>query len=143
LVELQAMHRKQLLEAKLETLDAMLKQLGFTKIIPSELEVLKQQALANQTRSEQELETIRQSAINEFKRTFNLNADEPIDVTDLFYREKALHDDNQAYRQQIEKLESEIARMRTHIESESSRVAKAIEAARINIQNNIESGAKR
>jgi hypothetical protein len=33
--------------------------------------------------------------------------------------------------------------MRTHIESESMRVAKAIEAARTNIQNNIEPGVKR
>lgn len=143
LAELHAKHRKQLLEANLQTLDAMLKQLGFTKIDPGELQQLRQQALANQTRSEQELEAFRQSAIDEFKRKFNMNVDEPLDVTELYYRQKALHDDNQAYQQQIEKLESEIARMRTHIESESSRVAKAIEAARINIQNNIESGVKR
>jgi hypothetical protein len=143
LAELQATHRKQLLTVNMETLDALLKQLGLAKIDPRELEQLKQQSQANQAKSEQETQSIRQSAIADFKRQFNLNLAEPMDVTDLFYREKALHDDNQAYQQQIQKLEAEIARMRTHIESESSRVAKAIEAARTNIQNNIESGVKR
>jgi len=143
LAELQATHRKQLLTVNMETLDALLKQLGLAKIDPRELEQLKQQSQNNQAKSEQETQSIRQSAIADFKRQFNLNSAEPLDVTDLFYREKALHDDNQAYQQQIQKLEAEIARMRTHIESESSRVAKAIEAARTNIQNNIESGVKR
>lgn len=65
------------------------------------------------------------------------------DVTDLFYREEALQEDNQALQKHVQKLEVEIARMRTHIESESSRVAAAIEAARTNIQNSIEPGVKR
>ena len=64
-------------------------------------------------------------------------------MTDLFYRERALQEENQAHELQIAKLETEIARMRAHIENESTRVAKAIEAARTNIQNNIEPGVKR
>ncbi len=143
LAELDAAHRKQLLEAKTEALDAMLKNLGFAKINPVELSQLRTQATEHRELTEQEVQAIRQVAVAEFKRQFNLNATEPLDVTDLFYRERALQEDSKAYQQQIQKLETEIARMRTHIESESTRVAKAIEAARTNIQNNIESGVKR
>ncbi|TWU45590.1 hypothetical protein Q31b_07650 [Novipirellula aureliae] len=143
LAELEATHRKQLLEAKSDALDAMLKDLGMAKINPIELEQLRQQAAEQRSLAEQEVESIRQSAIDEFKRQFNVTAGEPLDVTDLFYREKALQEDNQSLEKHVQKLESEIARMRTHIESESSRVASAIEAARTNIQNNIEPGVKR
>lgn len=132
-----------LLDAKTEALDAMLKNLGFAKINPVELSQLRTQASEHRELTEQEVQAIREVAVAEFKRQFNLNATEPLDVTDLFYRERALQEDNKAYQQQIQKLETEIARMRTHIESESTRVAKAIEAARTNIQNNIESGVKR
>ncbi len=143
LAELSSEHRKSLLDTKTEALDTMLKNLGLTKIVPAELERLKQQAAEQRALGEQETESIRAAAVNEFKRQYNVSATEPLDVTDLFYREKALQEDNQAYAIQIQKLESEIARMRTHIESESTRVAKAIEAARTNIQNNIEPGVKR
>lgn len=143
LAELGSEHRKSLLDSKAETLDSMLQDLGFTKIVPAELELLKQQAAEQRALGEQEKRAICETAVGEFKRNFNLNAAEPLDVTDLFYREKALQEDNQAYENQVQKLESEIARMRTHIESESTRVAKAIEAARTNIQNNIEPGVKR
>lgn len=143
LAELDAAHRKQLLDAKTETLDAMLKNLGFSKINPIELSQLKTQAAEHRTLAEQEVQAIREAAIADFKRQFNVNTTEPLDVTDLFYREKALQDDNKGFQQHIQKLETEIARMRTHIESESTRVAKAIEAARTSIQNNIESGVKR
>ena len=143
LAELDAAHRKQLLDAKTETLDAMLKSLGFAKINPLELSQLKAQAAEHRQLTEQEVQATREAAVAEFKRQFNLNLTDPLDVTDLFYRERALQEDNAAYQQQIQKLDAEIARMRTHIESESTRVAKAIEAARTNIQNNIESGVKR
>lgn len=143
LAELDAAHRKLLLDAKTEALDGMLKSLGYAKINPTELSQLKAQATEQRSLAEQEVQTIREEAVAEFKRRFNLNAAEPLDVTDLFYRERALQEDNKGYQQQIHKLETEIARMRTHIESESTRVAKAIEAARTNIQNNIEPGVKR
>jgi hypothetical protein len=143
MAELDATHRKQLLDAKSETLDAMLKNLGLAKINPAELEQLNQQAAEHRSLVDEEVESIRQRAIGEFKRQFNVTAGEPLDVTDLFYREKALREDNQALEKHVQKLETEVARMRTHIESESSRVATAIEAARTNIQNNIEPGVKR
>ncbi|QDT02908.1 hypothetical protein K227x_12870 [Rubripirellula lacrimiformis] len=143
LAELDASHRKQMLDANIEALDAMLKNLGLAKVDPAELESLHQQAAEHRALAEQEVQSIRRAAVDEFKQQFNVNASEPMDVTDLFYREKALQEDNQANLKQIQKLEAEIARMRTHIESESSRVAQAIEAARTNIQNNIEPGVKR
>ena len=67
---------------------------------------------------------------------------EQLDVTELYYSRKALHEENASLEETVAKLESEISRMRTHIEKESDRVAKAIEAARTNIQNNIEPGVK-
>ncbi|MFC1758786.1 hypothetical protein ACFL2H_08465 [Planctomycetota bacterium] len=143
LAELEATHRKQLLDANSKALDAMLEKMGVAKIVPSELEQLRQQAAEHRSLAEKEIESIRQSAINELKRQLNVTAGEPLDVTDLFYREKALQEDNQALETNVQKLEAEIARMRKHIESESSRVAAAIEAARTNIQNNIEPGVKR
>jgi hypothetical protein len=143
LAELRSEHRKSLLDTQSEALDAMLKSLGFTKIAPAELKQLQQQAAEQRALGEQEIESIRAAAISEFKQQFNVSSTEPLDVTDLFYREKALQEENRAYAQQVQKLETEVARMRTHIESESTRVAKAIEAARTNIQNNIEPGVKR
>ncbi len=143
LAELDAVHRKQLLDAQTDALDAMLKSLGYARISPTELEQLKKNAAENRGLLEQESQEIRNAAIEQVKRQFNINTAEPLDVTDLFYREKALQDDNAAYQKQLQKLETEIARMRTHIESESSRVAQAIEAARTHIQNNIEPGVKR
>jgi DNA repair exonuclease SbcCD ATPase subunit len=143
LAELDAVHRKHLLDAKAEALDGMLKSLGFAKITPAELSQLRGQAAEQRSLTEQQVQSIREEAVAEFKRQFNLNATEPLDVTELFYRERALQEDNKAYELQVQKLEAEVSRMRTHIESESTRVAKAIEAARTNIQNNIEPGVKR
>lgn len=143
LAELQSQHRKVLLDANLETLDAMLKTLGFAKIKPQELEQLQGQAKEYVALRDEEARQIREEAIAQFRQQFNLGSGDPIDVTDLFYREKALQEDNASLQKQVQKLEAEVARMRTHIESESSRVAAAIEAARTNIQNNIEPGVKR
>ncbi|TWU33355.1 coiled-coil domain-containing protein [Novipirellula artificiosorum] len=143
LAERNAAHRKLMLDANLEAADGLLSELGFTRIAPAEYEHLKQQAESNQTRSEQEVQAIEAAAIDEFRKRFSISSNDPIDVTELYYRERALQEENQSHEQQIAKLESEIARMRTHIESESTRVAKAIEAARTNIQNNIEPGVKR
>ncbi len=143
LAELQASHRKMMLDVKIEAADGLLKQLGYTRIDPTELEQLKQRAADTEIRSDQEIARIRQSAIDQFRKQFSINVDEPLDVTELFYHERALAEENRAYEQQIAKLETEIARMRSHIENESNRVAKAIEAARTNIQNNIEPGVKR
>ena len=68
---------------------------------------------------------------------------EPFNVTELFYAQKRLQDENDGFQSQVAKMEAEINRMRAHIEKESERLAKAIEAARTNIQNNIEPGVKR
>ncbi len=143
LAELQATHRKMMLDVKIEAVDALLKQLGYTRVDSEDLAELKQQVADQVIRSQQEIESIRTAAIEAFKKQFSISSSEPIDVTDLFYRERALQEENHSQEQQIAKLETEIARMRSHIENESTRLAKAIEAARTNIQNNIEPGVKR
>lgn len=143
LAEIMAAHRKNLLDSKTGALEAMLEDLGLTRIDPADLKKLQKLANEQRVHGEQEEQVIRETAIEDFKRTFNISFAEPIDVTDLFYREKSLQEDNTGHLKQIQKLESEVLRMRTHIESESSRVAHSIEAARTNIQNNIEPGVKR
>lgn len=93
----------------------MLKSLGYAKINPAELTQLKSQATEQRSLAEQEVQTIREEAVAEFKRRFNLNAAEPLDVTDLFVQRR-LQEDNKGYQQQIHKLETEIWRMCMHIE---------------------------
>ena len=46
-------------------------------------------------------------------------------------------------REAAEKFESEIKRMREHIEKEPSRISAAVEAAKVHVSNNIEQGGKR
>ncbi len=143
LAELRATHRKSVLEAKTESLDELLSALGFEKIQPEELKQLKTMAGEQAAKSEQEVTQIREDAIAEFRKRFSISSDEPMNVTDLFYTQKRQHEENEALQAQMAKMEGEISRMRNHIEKESERVAKAIEAARTNIQNTIEPGVKR
>ena len=86
---------------------------------------------------------IREQAREEFRRVYNITTSEPIDVTDLFYSHKTLVSEADAQRNQIEKQDQEIKRMREHIEQEPQRIAHAIEAAKVQIQNNIEQASAR
>jgi len=145
IAELNAAHQKLMLDANISTADNLLTEIGFTRTAPDELASLRQQAKEQQQRSEQEIVEIQRNAIESFRRQFNIlaNEEQPIDVTELFYAQKSLQEENVSLEKQVEKFDAEIQRMRTHIEQESSRVATAIEAARTNIQNNIEPGVKR
>ena len=144
LAELTTNHQKMLLAANIESTDKLLKELGQTRIAPDELASLKQQATHVTQQSEQEVQAIRHAAIEEFRKQFNItDTGDSIDVTELFYQQKSLTEENLGLETQVAKLEAEIGRMRSHIEKESERVAKAIEAARTSIQNNIEPGVKR
>lgn len=142
LAELHAKHREMLLNVELESVDKQLGKLGFERIKPDALAALRGEVAEQRQRSEAEAESIRSSAVEAFRKEFNVTSDEAMDVTALFYSHKALQEENGAMRQQIQKLESEVARMRAHIEEESVRLAKAIEAARANIQNRIEPGVR-
>jgi hypothetical protein len=143
LAELNATHLKAILEAKSGSLDELLSALGYEKIQPEELKRLQDQANQQQVRSEQEIAQIRDEAVTEFRRQFSISSSEPMNVTELFYAQKRQQEENESLQAQLSKMEGEISRMRSHIEKESERVAKAIEAARTNIQNNIEPGVKR
>lgn len=143
LAELRATHRKAILEAKTESLDDLLTALGFEKIQPEDLKQLQDRASEQAVKSEQEISQIREDAIAEFRHRFSISSEEPMNVTELFYTQKRQQEENEALQAQLAKMEGEISRMRNHIEKESERVAKAIEAARTNIQNTIEPGVKR
>ncbi|MFK7818052.1 MAG: hypothetical protein AB8G99_05005 [Planctomycetaceae bacterium] len=145
LARVQADNQKALYNANVEAADQLLSELSFERVAPDELKALRQGAADQQKRSDDEVLRIREAAINDFRRTFNITASEgeQIDVTDLYYARKSLQEENVSLEATVGKLESEISRMRSHIEKESERVAKAIEAARTNIQNNIEPGVQR
>lgn len=145
IAELHAEHRKELLSAKADTVEKLLTEIGDERISPAELAALKTRADSNQRRSDEELAQIRESAADAIRKQYNIMADAntELDVTALFYQEKATQEENVGLEKHVQKLEEEIARMRTHIEGESERLAKAVEAARTSIQNNIEPGVQR
>ena len=142
LAELNTRHRKAILDINQETLDALLASLKLVSIPSFELEKLKREAAEHRQLEEQEKQQIEHEAVSNFKRSYNISFNEPIDVTELFYREKAMAEENQSLEATVKKLESELSRSRAHMELESERVAKAIEAARTHIENKIDSGAK-
>ena len=143
--ELAAEHKKMLLEASTETVDKLLAKLNSERILRVDLERLREEAKSQETRSEAEVASIREAASEDLRKQFNImgDAEARINVTELFYSQKSLREENAQLEAQITKLEAEISRMRAHIEQESERVAKAIEAARTNIQNTIEPGVQR
>lgn len=143
LAELDSQHRKQVLQANLKTTDQILASVNMTRVDKDELEGLRKQVAEQHKRDEQQVQEMLERARQELRKAYNITSAEPLDVTDLFYRQRALQDEHESYRKQIAKLETEIHRMREHIEKESSRIATAIEAARVNIQNTIEPGVKR
>jgi hypothetical protein len=143
LAELHAAHREMMLDVELKSVDKLLNKLGFEKIKPDDLTTLRNAAGDQSARSESEIESIRSAAFDELRKQYNISSADAIDVTALFYSQKALQEENAAQEHRIKKLDSEVARMRSHIEEESARLAKAIEAARTNIQNTIEPGVKR
>lgn len=143
IAELDAQHRKQILQANLKSVDQILTSVQMVRVNREEWESLQRQVTENRQRSEQDLQELLERTRQEVRRSYNITSAEPFDVTDLFYRQRALQEDNESYRRHSAKLEQEIQRMREHIEKESSRIAAAIEAARVNIQNTIEPGVKR
>lgn len=90
-----------------------------------------------------EVQKIRAEARDEFRREFNITRADPIDVTDLFYREQAARTEAERRRNQLDKLDAEIRRTHQHIEREPERIAAAAEAAKTPVQNYIEQGGKR
>ena len=80
-----------------------------------------------------------QEALN----AYNITSAESIDVTDLYYRHQAVTREAEALGQQLDKLDTEVRRMREHIEREPQRIAAAVEAAKVHVQNTIEQSGNR
>jgi hypothetical protein len=143
IAQLEALHQKDVLQRNRQTADSILEALEMTAVSKSEWAKLQQEIHAQRLRGEDETKQIRDQAYSDFRREFNITRSEPVDVTDLYYREQAARGEAEQLRNQIEKLDAEMSRMRQHIEQEPKRIATAIEAAKTQVQNFIEQAGKR
>lgn len=143
IAELQAEHKKQVIHLDRQAADELLAALGLVGVEKTEWEQYQQAEPTEAARSEEEIAAIREQAREDFRREYNITTADPIDVTDLFYSHKTLTNEVAALRQQLDKQDAEIKRMREHIEQEPQRIANAVEAAKVQIQNNIEQAAAR
>ncbi len=143
LAELEAQHHKDLLQRNQQTAESILDSLGMTAVSKELWDRINQQAQAERERDEEEVKQIRAEAREELRREFNITRAELVDVTDLFYREQAARSEADRLREQLDKLDTEVRRMRQHIEQEPQRIATAVEAARTQVQNYIEQAGKR
>ena len=130
LADLKAKHRKDILELNKEAASQLLQELGLAQVSIVEFNQLKQALNSNQKLSQDEKDSIRDEAIESFRRQYNFTTSGELDVTELFYNYRSAQNELQQRETQITKLENEVARMRTHIEQESSRLSMAVEAAR-------------
>ncbi len=143
LARLQTEHQKQVLQANRQAAESILAHLQMIAV-PQETWQRQQQALQQQSeRSEQDLASIRDQCHAEFRKKYNINSTELIDVTELFYRHQAACHELELLHAQVEKQDSEIRRMREHIEHESQRIAAAVEAAKVRVENRIEQSRQR
>lgn len=143
LTQLEAAHKKQLLQENRKAADAILASLGMVAIESERWESLQQQEQAAQQLEESRIAAVRQEAQEELKKEYNITNSKVIDVTDLFYRHQAVSREQEALCRQVEKLEDEIQRMRQHIEQEPQRIAASVEAAKVHVQNTIEQSGQR
>lgn len=143
LAQLEAQHQKQLLQENRKTADAILTSLGLVAVESGRWEELQQHQQEAQQLEDSRIAAVRQEAREELKKEYHITQAEVIDVTDLFYGHQAVSREREALQHQVEKLEGEIQRMRQHIEQEPQRIATAVEAAKVHIQNTIEQSGQR
>ena len=143
LAQLEARHRKDVLQQNRQAAESILESLDMIAVGKEQWEQTHQELQASRQRTEEEKARIREEARDEFRREFNITRSDSVDVTDLFYREQASRSEVERLRAQLDKLDVEIRRMREHIEKEPQRIAAAVEAAKTQVQNYIEQGAKR
>jgi hypothetical protein len=143
LARLESQHQKDVLLRNRQAAESILEALEMIAVDKNEWQRLNQRLENEQKRSDDELQQVRAAAREEFRREFNITRSEPIDVTDLYYREHAARSEAERHRGQLEKLDVEIRRMRQHIEQEPQRIAAAVEAAKTQVQNFIEQSGKR
>ncbi|MEQ8788224.1 MAG: hypothetical protein RIC55_18085 [Pirellulaceae bacterium] len=143
IAELESEHKKHVLQRNTKAADDILHSVGRMAVDKHDWERLQQQIQEKHAVDEAALDAVRKQCEAEFKRAYNITSAEVFDVTELFYRQKSLAQEATTMRGQIEKLEAEIVRMRQHIEQEPQRIARAVEAAKVHIQNNFEQAGKR
>lgn len=141
--ELETQHRKDVMQSNQQAARDILIKIGMMPVKKSEWEKMKKELDERQKRSEHEADELRTEAREAFLKEFNITTQEPMDVTALFYQKQALNTEAETLRRSVDKLECEIKRMREHIEQEPSRISAAVEAAKVNVSNNIEQGGKR
>jgi hypothetical protein len=143
LAQLDAQHQKDVLQRNQRAAELILEGLGLTAIEKEAWEETNQRLQTARERTDEEVHQIRDDAREALRREFNITRTEPVDVTELFYREQTSRAQAEHLRGQMEKMDAEIQRMRQHIEQEPQRIAKAVEAARTPVQNYIEQSGKR
>lgn len=143
LARLRHEHEKQTLALDRQVAEKLLNGLGLKAIEPSKLDELTAEIerLKNNASS---LREVNEAEIRErVRREYNITVDEPVDVTELYYRCRSQEDQLERLREQVGKLENELGAARTHIQGEPQRIAAAVEAARTPIQNIVEPAGKR
>ena len=143
LARLEAQHQKDVLLRNRQAAEGILAAIDMVAVEKDRWDQLNQGLLAEQARSDSEVQKIRAESRDEFRREFNITRADPIDVTDLYYREQATRTESERLRAQVDKLDAEIRRMHQHIEREPERIAAAVEAAKTPVQNYIEQSGKR
>lgn len=143
LAQLETQHRKEVMQENRKAAEEILEKLNMVAVASDEWTRFQTSAQEARDRDEAELTRIRTEAQSELRKQYNITAPEVIDVTDLYYSHQAATREADALRAQVEKLESEIKRMREHIEREPQRIAAAVEAAKVPVQNVIEQSGKR
>lgn len=143
LAQLDAQHQKDVLLRNRKAAEEILAAIEMMAVGKAEWDELSQRLAGEKARSDGEVQKIRAESRDEFRREFNITRADPIDVTDLFYREQAARTESERLRVQLDKLDAEIRRMHQHIEREPERIAAAVEAAKTPVQNYIEQSGKR
>lgn len=141
--ELQTEHKKNVMQSNQQAAKDILVKVGMMPVKRADWEKLKKELEEKQKLQEQEILEVQEKAREQFRKEFNITMGEALDVTDLFYRQRSLKEEAVTLRGSVEKLESEISRMRSHIEQEPARISAAVEAAKVQVSNNIEQSGKR
>lgn len=143
LAQLDAQHQKEVLQRNRQAADAILESLEMRAVTSADWNQLQHDLQAVRQRGEQEIIQLREQAREELRREYNITRSDPLDVTELYYREQAGRAELERLRTHVDKLDTEIRRMRGHIEQEPQRIAAAVEAAKTQVQNYIEQAGKR
>lgn len=143
ITELETQHKKNILQSNRQAAETILANLGIVPVPNDQWEQLQKLGEEREQHGEQQLAEIRERAKQEVLKSYNITTSDTIDVTDLYYRHQAITREAESLGHQVEKLDTEVRRMREHIEKEPQRIATAVEAAKVQVQNTIEQGSNR